>query len=395
MGGGFLSRAIIGGPAVAGQGENKSALTKFLVDDIEHGPRGGVRAYKYGLTMAVLMAVLLAVTGTIPSLSADTRAYLRALELLAFSLVAGDFVLRIIARLNPASRSALPRYLLSFNGLVDLASVLPLCVALTSPDSRDVITVLSVPLALKIARYSPALAILKDVIVAERKPLISALYVMFLLTIITSTLMYFVERQANPAGFQSVPHAMWWSVVTLATLGYGDVVPLTTLGKILGGLAAIMGFGMFALPAGILATGFSQEIKRIRSVASWNLVAKVPLFSVLEAGAISEIAQLLRVRRFSKNETIARKGDRGDAMYFILEGTVEAYGDGWQSEMRAGDFFGEIALIKNVARTASVRAKTRTECLELSSYNLKQLELKNPEILERIAERGGERHARG
>lgn len=113
---------------------------------------------------------------------------------------------------------------------------------------------------LKIARFSDTLSIFKDVIITERKLILASLYVMMLLTFSISTILYFVERDANPNGFSSILESMWWSIVTLATVGYGDVVPVTALGKLLGALASIIGLGMFALPAGILANGFAQEL---------------------------------------------------------------------------------------------------------------------------------------
>jgi len=143
----------------------------------------------------------------------------------------------------------------------------------------DIVTILSMISLLKIARYSPALIVLKDVIINEKSSLFAAFYLMIILTLSLSTILYFIERDVNPAGFGSLLKSIWWSVVTLATVGYGDVVPQTWLGKLVGGMASITGFGMFALPAGILANGFASELKRLKEIANWNMVAQVPLFS--------------------------------------------------------------------------------------------------------------------
>lgn len=80
--------------------------------------------------------------------------------------------------------------------------------------------------------------------------------------LITSTLMYYIENEAQPENFSSIPQTMWWGIATLTTVGYGDIYPITGFGKLLGGLIAILGIGLFALPTGILASGFSEQLAR-------------------------------------------------------------------------------------------------------------------------------------
>jgi voltage-gated potassium channel len=239
---------------------------------------------------------------------------------------------------------------------------------------------------LKIARFSNALIIFRDVIINERKSLLASLYLMLIFTIFLSTILYFLERDINPKGFSSIIEAMSWSIATLATVGYGDVVPLTILGKVFGSLASLVGMGMFALPAGILVNGFAQELARIRYVTSWNLVAKVPIFTNLDKGTISEIARMLFIRRFSKDEVVIKEGDIGDSMYFILDGEVEVTRekDDLDIILGAGDFIGEIALLQHIERTATVIATKRSEMLELTTYDFQKLVQDKPYILDKI-----------
>jgi voltage-gated potassium channel len=360
-----------------------------LVKLIDHSGQTqplAAKAYMIVLAGCVIAATLSTAIDTIPSIHGHSRP-LNLLESVLFGVLFADFALRLAVAAGGADGiRGLKHYLLSLMGLVDFIAGLPFLSSLSGMVERDATTVFGILAFLKLARYSPALVVLKDVIVHERKPLTSALYLMLLLTFSISTMLYFVERDTNQSGFQSIPDAMWWAIVTLSTLGYGDVVPHTALGKILGGIAAILGFGMFALPAGILASGFAEEVKRIRAVTSWNMVAKVPLFAGLEAGVISEISNLLRVRRFIKNEIIIKEGDKGDAMYFILDGEVEIFGKDWRNVLAKGDFFGEIALLKDVPRTASARARSRCECLELTVYNFKQFIASRPELLAMLNE---------
>ena len=286
-------------------------------------------------------------------------------------------------------------YLLSFNGIVDLLpSITFILIFIDTSSSNDIKYIFGILSFLKIARFSDALKIFKDVIVNEKKSLLASLYLMLLLTFFLSTLLYFLERDINPKGFTSIIEAMSWSIATLATVGYGDVVPMTILGKIFGSLASLVGMGMFALPAGILVNGFAQELARIRYITSWNLVAKVPIFTNLDKRTISEIARMLFIRRFGRGEVVIKEGDIGDGMYFILDGEVEvtrAKGD-LNITLKAGDFIGEIALIEHIERTATVIATKRSEMLELTTYDFQQLTKSKPDILKKIQEIAQERN---
>ncbi|MGE5504089.1 MAG: cyclic nucleotide-gated ion channel, partial [Actinomycetota bacterium] len=191
----------------------------------------------------------------------------------------------------------------------------------------------------------------------------------------------------------SIPAAMWWAIVTLATLGYGDVVPVTVVGKLLGSVVAVLGLCMFALPASILATGFSEEMKRQNFVSTWHLVAKVPFFAKLQASQIAEIASLLKLYRSVKGEVLVREGDTGESMYFIVNGQVEVKGRAGTFTLKNGDFFGEIALIERCPRTATVRALTRCQMLILDARDFHKFVAHDPALLETIWETARQRMA--
>jgi voltage-gated potassium channel len=113
----------------------------------------------------------------------------------------------------------------------------------------------------KIARYSRALRILGSVLKAKKEELIIAVFIIIVSLILASSLMYFVESKAQPASFSNIPQAMWWGIATLTTVGYGDVYPVTYIGKFLGAIVSLLGIGMFALPTGIISSGFAEEIR--------------------------------------------------------------------------------------------------------------------------------------
>lgn len=151
--------------------------------------------------------------------------------------------------------------------LVDLMAILPFYLPMVIPlDLRFIRAVRLFRLfrLFKMGRYSESLKTLGNVLKEKKEELLITVFVVFILLVIASSLMYFIENEAQPQVFSSIPAAMWWGVATLTTVGYGDVFPITPIGKLLGAIIAIMGIGMFALPAGILGSGFVEEIRKRR-----------------------------------------------------------------------------------------------------------------------------------
>ncbi|MCA1908002.1 MAG: cyclic nucleotide-gated ion channel/potassium channel family protein [Magnetospirillum sp.] len=334
---------------------------------------------------AVLVAVILCFTGmtaidTMPGIWGEAETVIRHLGHACIAMLAVDYLLRLVAA---KGEGRLAGYAFGIYGLFDVLAFAPVLAGALLGWSHDVETAFGILCFLKLARYSPALETLGVVLMAELRPLASAMFIMALLVLLTSTLLYFVERDINP-GMASIPQTMWWSVVTLATLGYGDVVPISALGKVMGAGVAVLGLGMFALPASILASGFTEEMRRRNFVNTWHLVAKVPFFSELQATQIAQVAALLKLVRVIKGENVVRAGDAGDCMYFIVSGQVEVSGAAGTFVLKAGDFFGEIALLERRPRTATVRALSRCHLLVLDARDFQQFTASSPEILETI-----------
>jgi voltage-gated potassium channel len=135
--------------------------------------------------------------------------------------------------------------------------------------------------------------------------------------------MHLVERHAQPAKFGTIPDAMWWAIVTLGTIGYGDVVPVTVPGRLVASATIFAGFIMIALPVGIVATAFAEQIHRRDFVVTWGMVARVPLFAGLDAGQIADIMRVMRAQTVEAGEIITRRGEPAQSMYFIAAGEVE------------------------------------------------------------------------
>ncbi len=132
----------------------------------------------------------------------------------------------------------------------------------------------------KLVRYAPGLAGLQRVVRDSRHALLSVLIGFCIVLVVSASLAYLLERTAQPQSFGSMPAALWWAITTLTTTGYGDVTPVTPLGRMLGGIVMVSGIVVFALWASILATGFAEETRRQQFLQTWDLVAKVPFFTM-------------------------------------------------------------------------------------------------------------------
>jgi len=137
-------------------------------------------------------------------------------------------------------------------------------------------------------------------IVLQRNALFGSQIMVLSILLIVSTLIYFLENQAQPEVFSSIPAAMWWGIATLTTVGYGDVVPSTEVGKLLASLTMFLGIGMFALPAAILASAYYEEIQKKNFLISYEAIASIPLFHNLPLKAINKINEKLDVKLFQK-----------------------------------------------------------------------------------------------
>ena len=148
--------------------------------------------------------------------------------------------------------------------LIDLLAILPFYLPFFAVDLRFLrsLRLFRVFRVAKVARYSTALQTIGRVMASRRSELLVTAFAMGLLLILSATLMYYVENEAQPESFSSIPATMWWAVTTMTTVGYGDACPITPLGKVLASFIAILGIGMFAVPTGILGAGFTDEMRR-------------------------------------------------------------------------------------------------------------------------------------
>lgn len=277
--------------------------------------------------------------------------------------------------------------------LLDLLVILPFYLHFTTIFDFRLLRLFRFLSILQVTRNSRTLQMLLTVIKRESQTLLATFLVIAVLLVLISSIIYGIEHDAQPDNFASIPHAMWWTIATLSTVGYGDVVPQTLLGKVFGMIVMLIGIAMFAIPTGILVSSFYQEVKRKDFIATWDLVAQVPYFSHLCATEIEDIADLLRMHIARAGEVIFKEGDEADCMYFIVSGEVEINKQGELVTGRGGEFFGEIGVLYKTPRMATVTAKTYVELLQLDMHDMEHFLESHPDFRKKILEEAEIRRA--
>jgi voltage-gated potassium channel len=370
----------------------RAGVRRRCYEILEQGSVGDRTSLLVDRLLVVLIIVNLVSVAlqSMPELAARYAAWFDAIEIASLVLFTLEYGLRIWVAVehrpyrHQSAWRARWNYLKSAAGIVDLLAILPFWFALLFPADLRAILVIRAIRFLKIARYSPAMRSLLDVIYRERRALFGCIVILVGATFIAASLMYLAEGRAQPEKLGTIPDAMWWAIVTLGTIGYGDVVPVTMVGKLIAGVTIFMGLIMVALPVGIIASGFAEEVHRRDFVVTWGMVARVPLFSELDAGEIGDIMRLLRAQQVEPGGLIARRGDVADSMYFVAEGEVEIELPHERVRLGVGHFFGEIAVLRRARRSANVVALSRTSLLVLEAQDFHALMDRDPQLARRV-----------
>lgn len=260
--------------------------------------------FDYFLIILILANILAMMLETVEHIGVRWHQQLYYFELVSVAIFTVEYLLRIwtsvehkMPHKQGSEQSLTPwqmrmKYIRSPMALIDLCAILPFYLSMFFTLDLRVLRILRLARLIKLGRYSRSIQTLVVVVRNESKTLIAALGVLFMVMMIAATGMYYLERHAQPEVFSSIPASLWWALVTLTTVGYGDVVPITTGGRIFGALITILGVGFYALPAGILSSSFTEQMHMKRERF------KDVVRSAIEDGELSEheIEQIERVR---------------------------------------------------------------------------------------------------
>ena len=225
-----------------------------------------VDAFLIGLILLSATAIIL------ESISAFYRVYSAEFfyfEAFAVGIFSAEYLLRLWCCVEAAPADESPwryrlRYIRSGAALIDMIAIFPFYLALFGAGGIDMrfLRMFRLLRVLKLSRYSAALNILGQALKENARPLAAAFFILLMVMLVAATGMYHFEREAQPEAFSSIPASMWWAFATLTTVGYGDITPITAGGRVFGALITVLGLGMVALPTGILASAYTEQLRR-------------------------------------------------------------------------------------------------------------------------------------
>ncbi len=362
------------------------------LSDLGHEPTLGQRAVATLILACIAMQAVAVVVATLPDLTREQLHISMLVRSATAIIFIGEYILRVWTAPEhsaDASHAFAQRrkYVRSFMGAIDLLVILPFSwdrLAVIDPKWTLVLDML---VLFKLARYVPGLRLMAAVVRRESRALVAALAVLLVLLTIASTWMYVLEHDAQPEIFSSIPASLWWGIVTMGTIGYGDMVPATAAGKILGSCVIVLGIATFAIPAGLFASGFGEEMRKREFIVTWQTIQRMPLFAQLDAGRIAHIARLLTPQMVPANSVIVRRGEHADAMFFIMAGEVEIDVTPHPVRLKAGQYFGELALLRSHSlRSATVTAISECRLLALESADFQNMMDENPDLRKSVTE---------
>jgi voltage-gated potassium channel len=245
-------------------------LRKRIFLTLDPSEKGGLaeRVFETILVTIIILNIFVLVIDSVDEINQKYHVQLYVFEIFSVVFFTIEYVARIYSIVeHPKYRDPIKgriKFIKSPIAIIDLLAFLPFYLTFIPMDLRllRIFRLMALFRMFKVARYLAALNVFYKVVYDRKEQLILILLFIVFVLIIISSIMFYVEHPAQPEAFSSIPATMWWGVSTLTTVGYGDIVPITTLGKILGGLFALTGIGLFALPAGILSSGFYEMMHK-------------------------------------------------------------------------------------------------------------------------------------
>lgn len=226
-------------------------------------------AFDLFIIFLIIVNVIFVVLETVPAIKSRWAPFFRWFEYFSVSVFSIEYILRLWSCTSDAKFNGVIRgrvkFILTPLAILDLLAILPFYLPALFPCDLRILRALRLfrlLRMLKLARYYDAMGNIVQVLYDKKEELLLSFFYIGIVLIISATLMYYFENQVQPDKFSSIPSAIWWGICTITTVGYGDIYPVTAMGKILGGIIAILGIALFALPTGIIASGLSARIMK-------------------------------------------------------------------------------------------------------------------------------------
>jgi voltage-gated potassium channel len=373
--------------------DGQKSLRRHIFEVIEIGAGGHLvgRAFDIFMVLLILLNVCAVAIETVESVGTTYESAFLYFEIFSLIIFVIEYLLRIWTAVEyqpddseHSNGKFRLRFIFSPLMVVDFVAIAPTILFSFAGFDFRFLRVFRFLRLFKLMRYSPALASLASVFYEERRALIATLIIMLGLALFASSIMYYLEGSVQPEAFGNIPSALWWAFATLTTVGYGDVVPITATGKIVGAMIMIMGIGVYALPIGIIASGFANEIHRRDFVIRWGLVANLPLFQGLDASLINTIAKKLHSQISENGKLIAYEGENADKLYLIVSGRVRRYDKDGEFVLDKGAFFGAKSLMERSSFQANYIASSKVQLLILEASDFHHILDHYPGLKERI-----------
>jgi voltage-gated potassium channel len=280
---------------LAGLRAERRRLGRLFDDELP--PTLAARVFQSALAVLILVNVMGIILESVESIDRRFSAELWWIEQIATSFFAAEYMLRAWACVEfQDQRYHHPlwgrlRYLRSFFALVDLVSILPAILGMLGAGDLRTLRLLRLLRMLKLTRHATIFNLLWAVFREEARSIGAVLFILMLTLTISASLMYMIEGEAQPEGFSSIPAAMWWAVETLTTVGYGDLVPITTFGKVMGGVVAVVGVAAVALFTSLITVSFLDQL-RLRRAALRQAVEASLVDGALSSGKLGALEEL-------------------------------------------------------------------------------------------------------
>ncbi len=246
------------------------------------------RLVDWFLIAIISLNILAVIFESVGSLAANYRDFFHWFEVFSVVIFSIEYLTRVWASVeHPGIKYSHPvwgrlRYMLTPMAILDLVVILPLFLAVMGAADLRFLRVLRLLRVFRLTRYSSAVRLLTEVLKDEAANIGAAMFILMMMVVLSASLVYLAEASAQPEAFGSIPDALWWAIITMTSIGYGDVVPITIMGKVFGAIIGIISVGMVALPTGIIASGFNQALHQRKQEYSELVDA------VLADGFISE-----------------------------------------------------------------------------------------------------------